>query len=144
VSWNRFVEPDSSEAFDAADFAWAVTEDGITNGCCMLKLTPSDMVKIGRLYRDVGRWQGQQIVLVERVQLATLRATRTISTACLMAGDPRRARDVRRGGTGWTAHRGGAANSDGDHCEQDTHPDGWLDTDDVIYMLNTVITPVRR
>jgi CubicO group peptidase (beta-lactamase class C family) len=72
VSWNRFgVEPDSSEAFDAADFAWAVTEDGITNGCCMLKLTPSDMVKIGRLYLDVGRWQGQQIVLAEWVQLAT-------------------------------------------------------------------------
>jgi hypothetical protein len=38
----------------------------------------------------------------------------------------------------------GAANSDGDHCEHDTHPDRWLDADELIYMINTVITPVPR
>jgi hypothetical protein len=25
-----------------------------------------------------------------------------------------------------------------------THPDRWLDTDELIYMINTVITPVPR
>jgi len=49
-----------------------------------------------------------------------------------------------RGGRGGQLIAVGAANSDGDHCEHDTHPDRWLDTDELIYMINTVITPVPR
>jgi CubicO group peptidase (beta-lactamase class C family) len=72
AAWNRIgIKPGYNKSFDTADFAWAVTEDGITNGCCMLKLKPSDMGKIGRLYLDRGQWEGRQILPAEWVQLAT-------------------------------------------------------------------------
>jgi CubicO group peptidase (beta-lactamase class C family) len=42
AAWNRVdVGSPYMEPFDAADFAWAITEDGISNGCCMLKLKPA-------------------------------------------------------------------------------------------------------
>jgi CubicO group peptidase (beta-lactamase class C family) len=59
------------ETLEAADFAWAVTEDGINNGCCTLKLKPADMQKIGRLYLDHDQWEGGQLLTAEWVQLAT-------------------------------------------------------------------------
>jgi CubicO group peptidase (beta-lactamase class C family) len=59
------------ETLAAADFAWAVTEDGINNGCCTLKLKPADMQKIGRLYLDHGQWEGRPLLPAEWVQLAT-------------------------------------------------------------------------
>jgi len=59
------------ETLAAADFAWAVTEDGINNGCCTLKLKPADMQKIGRLCLDHGQWEGRQLLPAEWVQLAT-------------------------------------------------------------------------
>ena len=39
--------------------------------CCGLKLKPADMLKIGRLYLDHGQWEGRQILPAEWVQLAT-------------------------------------------------------------------------
>jgi CubicO group peptidase (beta-lactamase class C family) len=60
VAWGRIdIESPQMEAIDNAEFAWAVTEDGFSNGCCMLKLKPEDMVKIGRLYLDRGQWDGR-------------------------------------------------------------------------------------
>jgi CubicO group peptidase (beta-lactamase class C family) len=56
AAWGRIdIGSPQMEAFDNAEFAWAVTEDGISNGCCMLNLKPEDMVKIGRLYLDSGQ-----------------------------------------------------------------------------------------
>jgi CubicO group peptidase (beta-lactamase class C family) len=66
--WQRIGH---DEALEAADFAWAVTEDGINNGCCTLKLKPADMQKIGRLHLDHGQWKGRQLLPAEWVQLAT-------------------------------------------------------------------------
>jgi CubicO group peptidase (beta-lactamase class C family) len=55
AAWGRIdIGSPQMKAFDNAEFAWAVTEDGISNGCCMLKLKPEDMVMIGRLYLDSG------------------------------------------------------------------------------------------
>jgi CubicO group peptidase (beta-lactamase class C family) len=71
AAWSR-VDPGSPDlkAFDAADFAWAVTEDGISNGCCLLKLTPADGEDRPPVPRrwPVGR---SQILPAERVQQAT-------------------------------------------------------------------------
>lgn len=41
---------------------WVVDPQGINTGSWGLFLTPEDMVKIGQLYRDGGRWQGKQLV----------------------------------------------------------------------------------
>jgi CubicO group peptidase (beta-lactamase class C family) len=69
AAWGRIdIGSPQMEAFDNAEFAWAVTEDGISNGCCMLKLKPEDMVKIGRLYLDSGQWDGRQVLPAEWVQ----------------------------------------------------------------------------
>jgi CubicO group peptidase (beta-lactamase class C family) len=51
-----------SLAFRKAEFAWATTADGMQHGCCMLKLTGRDMIKIGQLYLQDGAWNGRQIL----------------------------------------------------------------------------------
>lgn len=41
---------------------WVVDPQGINTGSWGLFLTPEDMVKIGQLYLDGGRWQGKQLI----------------------------------------------------------------------------------
>ena len=43
-------------------FGWGTDREGTNSGCCLLKLTAPDMLKIGQLYLDQGRWQGRQLV----------------------------------------------------------------------------------
>jgi CubicO group peptidase (beta-lactamase class C family) len=70
--WNRIdVTENTGKPFERAGFAWAVAEDGVTNGCCMLKLKPADMQKIGQLYLSGGQWQGRQIVPADWIRQAT-------------------------------------------------------------------------
>jgi CubicO group peptidase (beta-lactamase class C family) len=52
-------------------FAWAADRDGTNTGCCGLKLTAPDMLKIGQLYLDDGRWQGRQLVSPQWVKDST-------------------------------------------------------------------------
>jgi CubicO group peptidase (beta-lactamase class C family) len=146
AAWSR-VDPGSPDlkAFDAADFAWAVTEDGINNGCCLLKLAPADMVKIGRLYLNRGRWEGRQILPAEWVEQATA-PSETRSDYGLFW---------------WLetlgAHRAFVAEGRGGQliavvpetrtviAVSTTPTEGVeLIPDDVIYMINTAITPVPR
>ena len=146
AAWRR-VDPGSPglKAFDAANFAWAVTEDGINNGCCLLKLTPADMVKIGRLYLDRGQWEGRQILPAEWVEQATT-PSETHSDY----------------GMFWWletlgAHRAFVAEGRGGQLiaavpetrtviTVSTTPTEGVELvpDDVIYMINTAITPVLR
>jgi CubicO group peptidase (beta-lactamase class C family) len=62
---------EESEAFQAADFAWATDADGVNNGCCMLKLTADDMVALGQLYLDQGRLGERVIVPADWVRVST-------------------------------------------------------------------------
>jgi CubicO group peptidase (beta-lactamase class C family) len=52
-------------------FAWGTDREGTNTGCCFLKLTAPDMLKIGQLYLDEGRWHGRQIVSSEWVKEST-------------------------------------------------------------------------
>lgn len=60
-----------SPAFLSAGFAWATTSDGRQHGCCMLKLTGRDMIKIGRLHVQDGRWNGRRLLPAGWVREAT-------------------------------------------------------------------------
>lgn len=59
-----------AEYFDA-DFAWSVDPQGLHEGSCCAKLRPQDLARIGRLYLEDGRWDGQQIVPEDWVEEAT-------------------------------------------------------------------------
>ena len=111
----------------------------------MLKLKPADMVKIGRLYLDRGQWEGRQILPAEWVQLATTPSGTNSEYGLFW----------------WLAilgeHRAFAAKGRGGQIiavvpetqmviTVSTTPteDMELLPDDVIYMINTVITPLPR
>jgi CubicO group peptidase (beta-lactamase class C family) len=52
-------------------FGWGTDREGTNSGCCLLKLTAPDMLKIGQLYLDGGRWQGRRIVSSQWVKEST-------------------------------------------------------------------------
>jgi CubicO group peptidase (beta-lactamase class C family) len=56
------------ETFARAGFGWLTDPNNLPYGGFGLRLTPSDMIKIGELYRSNGLWHGVQIVPREWVQ----------------------------------------------------------------------------
>lgn len=42
-------------------FGWGTDTTGLNSGCCLLRLRPADLVKIGELYRNHGRWQDHRL-----------------------------------------------------------------------------------
>ena len=62
-------EPKSD--FDKPGFAWAADRQGVNTGCCLLKLTAPDMIKIGELYLNQGDWHGRRIVSEDWVRTST-------------------------------------------------------------------------
>jgi CubicO group peptidase (beta-lactamase class C family) len=62
---------DLRTALSKPGFAWLTDRNGTNLACCGLKLTAPDMVKIGQLYLDEGRWQGRQLVSAEWVKEST-------------------------------------------------------------------------
>ncbi|MEP6629203.1 MAG: serine hydrolase [Lapillicoccus sp.] len=58
-------------AYDRAGFAWPVDHQGVNFGGGWLRLTPGDLLKLGQLYLDEGRYQGRQVVPAEWVREAT-------------------------------------------------------------------------
>lgn len=47
---------------EKAAFAWPTDPQGINVGFGLLKMTASDMAKLGQVFLDGGRWRGQQVV----------------------------------------------------------------------------------
>ena len=43
-------------------FGWGTDAAGLHSACCLLRLRPADMIKIGELYLADGVWQGKQIL----------------------------------------------------------------------------------
>ena len=43
-------------------FGWGTDAAGLHTACCLLRLRPADMIKIGELYLGGGVWQGKQIL----------------------------------------------------------------------------------
>lgn len=62
---------DIRKGFSRPGFGWATDRDGTNTGCCLLKLTAPDMLKIGQLYLDEGRWQGRRLVSPQWVKEST-------------------------------------------------------------------------
>jgi CubicO group peptidase (beta-lactamase class C family) len=54
-----------------SDVAWPANPDGISIGWSEIRMRPQDMLKIGYLYLNQGRWQDQQIVPADWVAAST-------------------------------------------------------------------------
>jgi CubicO group peptidase (beta-lactamase class C family) len=63
--------------YDAAGFAWPVDHQGAHRGDSWLRLTPSDLLKLGQLYLDNGRAGGRQVVPSDWVRDSTVQHVRT-------------------------------------------------------------------
>jgi CubicO group peptidase (beta-lactamase class C family) len=62
-----WIEP----KFLSADFAWLRAPDGVHAGSFAMKLRATDMLKLGQLYLDEGKWQGKQLVPADWIQQST-------------------------------------------------------------------------
>jgi CubicO group peptidase (beta-lactamase class C family) len=56
-----------------SDVTWPANPQGISVGWGEVRMRPHDMLKIGYLYLNEGRWEGEQIVPVEWVAASTRR-----------------------------------------------------------------------
>jgi CubicO group peptidase (beta-lactamase class C family) len=63
--------PSNRPSYDRAGFAWPTDPQGIHTGGFLLKMAPQDLLKIGQLYLDDGRWQGRQLVPASWVKATT-------------------------------------------------------------------------
>jgi len=58
-------------------FAWPAGQDGVANGASELRLTAPDLLKLGRLLRQGGSWQGRQLASRSFLQEATVPKVQT-------------------------------------------------------------------
>jgi CubicO group peptidase (beta-lactamase class C family) len=65
------ITPAGRRIYEAAHFAWAADPQGINAGYSTIKLTPTDMAKLGRLYLAGGVWNGRRVVSADWVHRAT-------------------------------------------------------------------------
>jgi CubicO group peptidase (beta-lactamase class C family) len=62
-----WVEPE----FLDADFAWLRGPDGVHAGSFGMKLRATDMLKLGQLYLEEGKWHGKQLVPADWIRQET-------------------------------------------------------------------------
>jgi CubicO group peptidase (beta-lactamase class C family) len=67
----------TTPAADDTGFAWPADHQGVHRGDTGLRLTPVDLLKIGQLYLDGGRFEGRQVVPADWVRASTLEHVRT-------------------------------------------------------------------
>lgn len=64
----RLTEPD----YDAlTEFGWGIDGAGLHTACCLLRLRPEDMIKLGELCLGQGTWRGRRIVPADWVAETT-------------------------------------------------------------------------
>lgn len=61
----------SKDGFDEAGFAWQKDQAGTAAGAFGLRLTSPDLIKLGELMLNNGRWRGEQLVPVDWVVAST-------------------------------------------------------------------------
>jgi CubicO group peptidase (beta-lactamase class C family) len=72
--------PSNFGAYAAAKFAWPVDPQHLNLGFSLLTLRPEDMLKIGQLYLDSGRWKGKQLLPAKWITDATTAQIKTYET----------------------------------------------------------------
>ncbi|MET0885686.1 MAG: serine hydrolase, partial [Mycetocola sp.] len=65
-------------AYDDADFAWPQDQQAVHYGHAFLRLRAPDLARLGQLYLDRGRWDGEQLVSETWIASAT---TALVTTA---------------------------------------------------------------
>jgi CubicO group peptidase (beta-lactamase class C family) len=71
VDVTAFADENLFLPLNIQDKYWSYTQNGTANTGYGLFLKPRDMAKIGQMVLDKGRWQGQQIVSEEWINLST-------------------------------------------------------------------------
>lgn len=61
-AWQGWDSGSPTSGFNKPGFAWATDSAGVNVGAFGLKLTAADLVKLGELYVNGGRWHGRRIV----------------------------------------------------------------------------------
>ena len=56
------LEEQSLGGYDTSGFSWPVDHQGVNFGGGWLRLTPADLLKLGQLFLDEGRYDGKQVV----------------------------------------------------------------------------------
>src|SRR5215207_5120476 len=76
------ARPENLAAYDAAPgFAWGTDPQGVPIGGGGQKLSAADLVKLGTLWLDGGRWNGRQVVPADWMARATSRRVAVEGTA---------------------------------------------------------------
>ena len=70
-AWHGLDTGSPTSGFNKPGFAWAVDRAGVNVGGFGLKLTPADMIKLGELYVNDGRWHDKQVVSAAWVHEST-------------------------------------------------------------------------
>jgi CubicO group peptidase (beta-lactamase class C family) len=71
VSAEEFAEEHLFGTLGIADVMWPSSPQGISIGWGQMSMRPHDMAKLGYLYLNEGRWDGEQIVPMEWVAAST-------------------------------------------------------------------------
>ncbi len=72
--------PSNFATYKAAPFAWPIDPQHVNLGYSLLTLRPRDMLAIGELYLNDGRWQGRQVLPASWVSDATSAQVKTFDT----------------------------------------------------------------
>ena len=83
-----FVNEHLFEPLGIENYYWEVDANGLSNGGWGLHLTLHDMIKLGRLYSNDGKWESRQLISSSWVDRSTLKnqffSSGSGSWACLL------------------------------------------------------------